>query len=281
MQSSKLRVYLEKERFDLILFTHFFPAEVCATAKRKGKINATLLTIVTDVIPHAVWINPGTDYYWVMAEESVQKLVKNGVRENQIHPNGIPISREFMTTNNRAVLEKRFGLKPNRLSILFTSGSFGIGPTEKVLHSFADLRDHIQVLVVCGNNRDLYETLNRKQFPFPVILFGFVNNMHEIMSASDLLIAKPGGATTCESLAKKLPMIILEPIPGQESYNAEWLKKRGAASQIGKPNEIKNLVQQIIQNPKLLTSVKEAIDKIAKPRAASDLADFILEQLKK
>ncbi|MBI4357845.1 MAG: hypothetical protein HY584_00975 [Candidatus Omnitrophica bacterium] len=281
IQSSNLRAYLEREQFDFILFTHFFPAEVSATAKQKGRLRATLITIVTDVIPHAVWINPGTDSYWVMAEESRQRLLRSGVSEDQIYPNGIPISREFITTNDRPALEKKLGLQPNRLSILFSSGSFGIGPTEQVLDSFRDLRDQIQVLVVCGNNRSLYGSLSGKQFPFPLILFGFVDNMHEIMSVSDLLIAKPGGATTCESLAKKLPMIILEPIPGQESYNAEWLIKRRAAFGMDRPGTIKDLVQEMIQNPELLASAKKAIEEIAKPHAASDLADFIAEHSKK
>ncbi len=281
IQSGKLRRYLTKERFNYIVFTHFFPAEVCATAKKKGLIDSKLITIVTDVIPHAVWQNSGTDFYWVMASESAEVLLRNGITPTQIHPNGIPVSSEFLEKVDVSALKNNFGLKPNRLTVLFTSGSFGIGPTETVLDSFENLRDKIQALVVCGKNQTLFETLNRKRFPFPVVLFGFVDNMHELMSVADLLVAKPGGATTCESLAKKLPMVIMSPIPGQESYNAKWLVSRGAAFQIKDPGEIKDIVSKIVNQPHTLDAMKQAIERIAKPQAASDIANFILSDFKK
>ncbi len=278
LQSGTLRQYLTSGQFDFILFTHFFPAEVCATAKKRGKLNAQLITIVTDVIPHTVWQNMGTDSYWVMAEESVKVLVRRGVARQQIYSKGIPVSSEFLQKNDLSVLKEKFGLKPNRLTILFTSGSFGIGPTEAVLDSFRELGNQIQALVICGRNRTLFESLNQKRFSFPVTLFGFVDNMHEMMSVSDLLIAKPGGATMCESLVKKIPMVIMSPIPGQESYNANWLLSHQAAFQITNPSEIKDIIVRIVNQPGLLDSMREAINRIARPRATSDIADFLLRK---
>ena len=280
LQSQNLRGYLKAGQFDVILFTHFFPAEVSATVKRKGLVHSKLITIVTDVIPHCVWQNPGTDYYWVMAEESADVLVQRGVPRSQILPMGIPVSLEFLKQNDVSVLRNKFGLKPGRLTILFTSGSFGIGPTEAVLDSFKEIGEQIQVLVVCGKNKTLFETLNQKLFPFPVIILGFVENMPELMSVADLLIAKPGGATTCESLVKKLPMVITSPIPGQESYNAKWLLGHHAAFEINHTSEIKDVVVKIINQPNLLEAARNVIEQIAKPRAAADIADFILTQLR-
>lgn len=282
LQSFNLRNYVQKGNFDHIIFTHFFPAEVCATLKRRGKIKSNLITIVTDVIPHRVWINSGTDHYWVMAEESANMVASHGgVDRRQIHVKGIPVSSDFLKPVNRTAIRKKLELDENRLTILFTSGSFGIGPTEEVLNSFSELKDHIQVIVVCGNNKALLHTLNGRQFQFPIRLFGFVDNMHELMSASDLLIAKPGGATMCESLVKGLPMIMTSPIPGQESANAEWLSSHQAAFKINDPSEIKNIVKRIIQNPGLLESNRSAIKRIAKPEATKDIATSILNDFKK
>ena len=123
-QSRTLRSYIEHGNFDFIVFTHFFPAEVCASLKRKRKINSTLVTIVTDVIPHRVWINPGTDIYWVMADESAKKLTKNGVLASQIQIKGIPVSSRFTRPVDQTVIRKQINFKNNRLTILFTSGSF-------------------------------------------------------------------------------------------------------------------------------------------------------------
>ncbi len=281
LQSTNLRNYIRNGNYDVIVFTHFFPAEVCATEKKKGNIKSTLITIVTDVIPHRVWINSGTDHYWVMSNESAQVLKNCGVGEKQIHVKGIPVSANFTKPVDRAAVRRRLDLSDRLLTILFTSGSFGIGPTEETLHSFSELKEHIQVIVVCGQNKVLFKTLNEKKFPFPVRIFGFVDNMYELMSAADLLIAKPGGATTCESLIKDLPMIITSPIPGQETENANWLSEHKAAFRIDKPSEIKEIVKQIVQNQNLLDSYRSAIKNITKPKATKDLADFILESLTK
>lgn len=280
LHSKRLREYVINGHFDYILFTHFFPAEVCATLKRKGKLHSSLITVVTDVIPHAVWQNPGTDFYWVMAEKSIPPLLKTGINRDKIYPNGIPISSKFTETKDVQSLQNQFGLKQNRLTTLFTSGSFGIGPIEKVLDSFGSLSDQIQAIVVCGKNRVLHDHLSNRRFPFTVSLFGFVDNMDEIMSVTDLMIAKPGGATMCEGLVKGIPMIIMSPIPGQETYNAQWLLEEKAAFRLKNPEDIKALVSDILNHPEILESARRAIRRIAKPNAGKDLVDFILSQSK-
>ena len=278
-QSFVLRRYLEQGQYDHIIFTHFFPAEVCATLKRKGKIKSNLITIVTDVIPHRVWINPGTDHFWVMAEESAKVLMANGVRQDQIQIKGIPVSTHFLEPVDRAVIRRKLELDEHRLTVLFTGGSFGMGPTEEVLHSFSEIKDKVQAIVVCGQNKILLHTLNSQTFSFPVRLLGFVDNMHELMSASDLMVAKPGGATTCESLIKGLPMIMASPIPGQETQNADWLDSHRAAFKVNHPHKITTIVKHMVHNADSLTLVRNAIKTIAKPNAAKDLADFILKRI--
>lgn len=281
LQSFHLRNYVQKGNFDHIVFTHFFPAEVCATLKRMGKIKSNLVTIVTDVIPHRVWINKGTDHYWVMAKESADVIASHGVDPKNIHIKGIPVSSDFLKPIDQTVIRKKLGFDEKRLTLLLTSGSFGIGPAEEVLTSLSEFKDQIQVIVVCGQNKILLHTLNGKQFPFPVRIFGFVNNMYELMSASNLLVAKPGGATMCESLIKGLPMIMTYPIPGQESNNAKWLSVHRAAFKIENPSEIKDIVKRVIQNPDLLESYQSAIKTIAKPEAAKDLVRFISADFQK
>ena len=279
-QARRLREYIKEKQFDFILFTHFFPAEVCARAKREGLIRSRLITAVTDVIPHAVWVNPGTDHYWVMAEESIELIAGKGISKELIFPGGIPISSHFITKPEKEPLREKLGLKNDRMTLLFTSGSFGTGPTEKILDSLQALGGKIQVLIVCGQNKSLFETLNKRRFSFPIFLFGFVNNMPELMSVSDLLIAKPGGMTMCESLVKGIPIIIIAPIPGQETYNAKWLLKRRAAFQVKRPNEIKDIVSRLIDDAHLFESTQSAIAQIAKPYAARDLVDFVLKNPK-
>ena len=274
-QSKSLRQFVIREKPDVIISTHFFAAEVFATAKRKGEIKSKILTVVTDVMPHTFWINEGTDRYWVMAEESRDALVKRGIPFDRVSVGGIPVDSAFCGQENREVLLDRFGMSPKRFNILFSSGSFGIGPTERWLEELRPYGNQIQVAVVCGRNRQLYEHLSENRYPFPIFLLGFVPNMHELMSVSDLLIAKPGGATTCESLAKGLPMLISAPIPGQETRNAEWLVKQGASIEVRTVQEFQIAIQKCVENQEFLHELKTAVGSIAKPNAARDLADFI------
>jgi len=213
-----------------------------------------------------------------MAEESRQRLLERGSSPGQVLVGGIPISPAFLEKKDRTTLMNQFGLSRERFTILFTSGSFGIGPTEAVLDSFKELKDRIQVMVVCGKNESLFDALNRRRFPFVTILFGLVHNMPEIMSVTDLLIAKPGGATTCESLAKRVPMIVLGAIPGQEVHNAEWLLGRRAAFHAKRVEEVRAVVLHILNHPHALAQAREAAARLAKPAAAKALVDFICER---
>ena len=275
IQSVPLRTYLKKKEFDFIVSTHFFPAQVAGRLKKGGAIKSTLITVVTDVIPHRVWRNPGTDVYWVMAEESEEALIAQGSDRRQIKIGGIPISQQFLVPYDRSSLQRKFGLDPDRFTILFSSGSFGLGPTEAVLNSLSCLRRPIQTIVVCGYNQSLYQDLNKKRYRFPTILFGFVDHMPELMTVSDLLLAKPGGATTCESLAMGLPMVITDSIPGQEAGNAKWLLNRKIAFELDRVDQAADLLEGILQDAALLQQIKREVSLSAKPNAARDLIHYL------
>lgn len=275
LQGEELINFVQRENPEVIISTHFFSAEVLASAKKKGLIKSRILTVITDVMPHSFWINEGTDAYWVMAEESKKALLGWKVPEKQIIAGGIPVHRDFLSLQDRENLTEKFGLTKGRFNILFSSGSFGIGPTEKWLLELEKFRDKVQALVVCGRNQTLYESLAKKRFPFPVVLMGFVSNMHELMSVSDLLVAKSGGATTCESLVKSLPMAISAPIPGQETRNATWLVSNQASIEVVRPGDLEKHVSRLLSHPTELQKMKIQISKIAKPNAAKDLIQFV------
>ncbi|MBI4388402.1 MAG: hypothetical protein HY582_05110 [Candidatus Omnitrophica bacterium] len=276
LQSKALRTFVEREKPDVIIATHFYAAQVFGTAKKKSEINSKLITVITDVMPHAFWVNEGTDQYWVMAEESKQELIRRNVLGNQIFVGGIPVGKEFVKKENCAELIAKFGLQPDRTTILFSSGSFGVGPTKDWLHELESFGSKIQVIVICGRNQELFHQLSSDKYTFPIVLTGFVTNMHEYMSVSDLLVAKSGGSTTSESLAKELPMLISAPIPGQETRNATWLLKKQASFQIKRPGDLKQAVQWFIEDPSRFQAAKEKIRTIAKPNAASDLVNHLL-----
>jgi len=282
MQSARLRAYVIQGKYDVILFTHFFSAEVCATLKRRGKLTSKLITVVTDVIPHQVWQNNGTDIYWVMAENSKSALMSRGIDEKRIYAKGIPVNDIFLKQLPPDELKASLGLSSERLTVLFTSGSFGLGPIQELLLLLNQWKTAVQAIVICGNNENLLKTLRAQEshYEYPVQLHGFIHNMHEMMDASDIMFAKPGGATMCESLVKDLPMIIVSIIPGQETFNAEWLLESEAAFKMNTVDDVDQIMKRVMGDKRSLENMRMALRKIAKPNAARDIASFVLNHEK-
>ncbi len=269
--------WARQEQPDFLICTHFYSAEFFSRLKREGKISAKILVVITDFAPHTFWVNPGTDFYWVMTAEAKAELVRRGIAAEKVIAGGIPLDPVFKPQGRRVEILQAQGLDPARLTVLMTSGSFGLGPYEEILRGMQAFRDRLQAIVVCGQNETVRKKLQGLPFLFPVKIFGFVDFMPELMEASDLLVAKAGGSTTVESLAKNLPLILFGSIPGQETRNADYLKTRYAAFAMEKPAQIEIILRNVLENPALLDQKKKAIRAIARPDAAADLARFVLK----
>jgi processive 1,2-diacylglycerol beta-glucosyltransferase len=275
----KLVERMKPEKPEAIIFTHFFAPEVLGREKEKGTLSAYTLTITTDFLPHAFWVNPGTDHYWAMSEEGKGILEGWGIPSEKITPAGIPILLRFQPRGQKREARIKEGLDEDRFTILITSGSFGLGPSAGVLQALREFGNQIQVIAVCGRNEAQRRALEQESYPFRLKLYGFVDHMDELMEASDLIVAKPGGATTCESLAKGVPMVVLEAIPGQEEGNAKLLKDRNASFFLGEPDDIRVILKGILDYPEVLEEKRRSIGKLASPRAAMEIAKFVLEKI--
>ena len=276
LHAKKLLEDIVRNQPDVIVSTHFLSPEILGRAKLKGLIRSKMITVITDFYPHTVWVNPGTDHYWVMADETKQDLTRRGVPSGIITVGGIPILPTFQPMGKKGEFRKKYGLDENRFTILLTSGSFGLGPQEAILEELKTFRDKVQCFVVCANNKELKAILESKTYPFPVKIFGFIDFMPDLMEASDLMVAKSGGSTTSEALTKGVVMVVMAPIPGQESRNVKLLKLRDAAYFLNDPHEIHAIIKGILEDPSSLQKKREAITRLAKPNASDDLVKMIL-----
>lgn len=281
-QARRLRLWLEAEEPDVVMATHFLPAQVTAALKQQLRLRATLITIVTDYYPHAFWVNPGTDGYAVGAETTRQTLLRRGVDPARIRVVGIPVDPKFSQELNRAALRGRWQLDDRRLTVLVTSGGFGVGPVEELVRTIigrAALRERVQLLVVCGRNPALQARLERlaDRQPDRLRVFGFVSNMQELMASSDVVITKPGGLTVTEALVRHLPMILIAPIWGQEQWNARWLAAQGTAVMARRLGEIVAHLEAWVRDPSALERVREACATAAHPHAAEQIVAWARE----
>jgi processive 1,2-diacylglycerol beta-glucosyltransferase len=263
-----------------ILCTHFLPLELLSDLKARGKINTPVHAVITDVSPHGFWVYPHIDHYHVANEASARELECKGIAAECISASGIPINPIF--ANSTPTLQMRAQLKlPQRPTVLLLSGGFGVGPLLSMLNAFSGSDTGLSLIVVAGRNAEL-ETACRERAAIlatPVTVLGFVDNIHELMDACDLVVTKPGGLTTNEILAKGKPMALVAPIPGQEQRNCDYLLEEGAAVRLHDVADAAWHFKRWLNNPELMARMQKNAQRIAKPHAAAHVARHLLGAL--
>lgn len=263
--------YLLNENPDCIISTHFLSSEISAQLKKIRKINSKVVTVITDFGVHPFWISAGTDLYIVASDFTKQILIDEGIKESAVRVLGIPVNPKFLEVFNQDELLAKFNLDKNRFTVLVVTGSFGMGPVEKIVDA---LYQEVQILAVCAKNIKLFEILKRKNYP-SVRVFPFVDNIQELMAVSDLILTKPGGLSIVESLVMDLMPIFIVPIPGQETENIKALANYGIGMEASDVQRIKETIIYFRDHPDKLKNIKETIRKIKKPFAARDICDAI------
>jgi processive 1,2-diacylglycerol beta-glucosyltransferase len=263
--------FLIEEDPDLIISTHFAPPELAAHLKDKGKIRARLVTVITDFGVHPFWVSRGTDLYIGASEYTKARLIEQGVAEDKIKICGIPVDPRFLIAHDRDSLCEKIGIKKDFFTVLVMTGSFGIGPIEKIV---AGLCGEAQILVVCANNRKLFNRLSSKKLS-TVKVFGFVNNADELMAVSEVIITKPGGLSTSEILVMNLAPIFISVIPGQERGNVQALASCGIGLELDDVIEIRKAVVDYRDHPEKLLQIHEKIAAVRKPNAAEEICNAV------
>lgn len=280
MNFEKLQSLLEDFKPDAVACTQAFPCGMIADLKnRNGLIRTPLFGVLTDYYPHSYWIYPTIDYFIVPAEESRERLRQNGIPQEKVKIFGIPIDPKFNNKTDVKFVKLGLGLELDKPTVLVMGGGQGYGPIKDIVLLLDGLSVDFQIIVVCGINGRLFRWLasQRRKFNKKIAPLQFVDNVNELMAASDIIITKPGGLTTAEALAKGLPMIIVDPIPGQEAKNAQFLTQIGAAVQVDNTAAIGLEVNELLTNPSRLNQMKEAALIHGHPNAAMDLAKLILK----
>ncbi len=270
---------------DAIICTHFLPFISISNELKKQHDNLNFFAATTDFDVHSLWIDSIVRRYYVFHDETAWQLEAKNVPRAKISVKGIPVSPEFLDVETPTVTRRRLGLRTT-FTILILSGGFGIGKVEEIVRETANslegFRDRqFNLLVVCGKNSRAVNALTSYSFPQNVRaqVFGFVNNVYELMNASDLLVSKSGGLTSAEAMAKNLPMLIIDPIPGQESRNADVIVEHGAGWRAVNLANLSYKLGQVIEHPSLLAHARKAATLLAKPRAAQDILEDVYETI--
>lgn len=279
LNTKHLLMFVENFKPDVIACTHFLPAEVLGAQRAKGKLRAPVYTILTDYDIHSMWIQEGVTGYFVASSEMAHALREKGIGTAFVEVSGIPILPEFAREYPpRETTRQTLGLNPAQRTVLVAAGGFGMMSADDAVKLLAGHLPEAQFLAVAGRNAELEKRLKKlaRAYKGRVKPFGFVDNMHELMAASDLAVSKSGGLTTSECLAMGLPMLVFNPIPGQEERNAIYLLEHGAGLWARTPAQMLFKVKALLDDPKRLADMQEAARRIARPRAAFDIAERLM-----
>ena len=277
--SRKMEKILRDFNPDVVVCTQAFACGVLAAWKQKtGNRLPVLVGVLTDYVAHRYWAHPQVDMYVVPNDATRGTLIAQGVAPDRIRVHGIPVSDRFLTPVDKDTVYRSLDLKPGLPLILLMGGSLGLGPMQSVIRKLDRLPQPFYIVAVTGKNEELRERLERRgaKLRHPTRIFSFVENVHELMDAAELVVTKPGGITTAECLVKRLPMIIINPIPGQEAKNTELLLAQNVAVQAKKAKDVMELVDEFLRNPERLRAMREAARGLGRPYAARDAAIDIL-----
>jgi processive 1,2-diacylglycerol beta-glucosyltransferase len=269
--SRKFAKLVQKFQPDAVICTHYLPVELLGGLREKWPGPPPLtISVVTDFEAHALWMDPSVDLYCVAAEETRARLVARGAKPAQVLATGIPISARFSNSIDIDAVRKRYGLRDDLPTLLVLSGGFGMGPVAAILAGLDKIDQPFQTLVVAGRNEALRRDLAAQDRAHPTHVLGFVNNMHELMAAADLLVTKPGGLTTSEALAMGKPLFIINPIPGQEAANSDFLLEHGAAAKVNSIDDLPFRLGQLLGSRKL-AAMARAARAVGRPGAAEEI----------
>jgi processive 1,2-diacylglycerol beta-glucosyltransferase len=299
--SRKLERHIERTQPDVVICTHYGPIEVLGRmAREAGKRKGTglespvnrqagkpalqergmpfVVSVVTDFEAHALWMGECVDLYCVAAEATCARLLARGAMPDNLAVTGIPISNKFAGTVNAREVRARLGLRDDQPVVLLLSGGFGWGPISETLAELDKVASRFQTVVVCGRNKELRREVAAQDRAHPTHVLGFVSNMPELMAVADVVISKPGGLTTSEALASALPMVVINPIPGQEAANSDFLLQAGAAIKVNRVEEMSQRVGQLLGSKKLAEMAKAA-RAVGQPTAARNVCEAVLERM--
>lgn len=226
---------------DFIIFTHFTPANVF----RSLKLSIPHASVVTDYIAHSLWQNGNDQKYFVAGKKTKKSLEDLGVKPKNIFISGIPVAPEFYEKYDKNNICETLGLNPDKKIVTIMPCGFGKINTIKVAKNILE-NDNYQVVALAGKNKKLlkkYHSIKNQN----LTAVGWTDKAPEYLKIADIIISKPGGLTSTECLTLEKPLILINPIPGQEEHNVEYLMQNNLAIQLTDEDNIWETIEKSTQ----------------------------------
>ncbi len=272
----KSKALINEYKPDIVICNHPFIVPEIINTRSTNKFTYSVFVLMTDLDFHEGWVYPGVDRYIVSNNFMHIKLLQKDIPNDKICCYGIPTSYKFVEEKDKTQARKELNLR-DMTTVLLIGGSFGAGKIQKVFKQIASSKLDIQIVVIAGKDVSLKNDLLKvsNMYDKPIKILGYTNQMSLYMDAVDILITKPGGLTITEAMIKCVPMIIINPIPGQEEENADFLLNKGI-SVLANNKNISLVLMDLLKDKERIQDMKQNSARYAKPNACKDILNLII-----
>lgn len=261
---------------DLIVTTHpLVNGLVLEAVERTGARTPVVAQVSELVAVHSSWVDPRLTGYALATQEARLAALERGAAAVSVRVLGLPVGPRFGRLD-REVERRALGLETQRFTVLALGGGEGAGGLRMAIKALLESELDLQLMVVCGRNAALEERLRQLRPPFPMRVFGYVDDVAALMAAADVVITKGGPQTIAETLASRRPVLVTGTLPGQERGN-EWLVQRwGVGSFVPTPARVVASVARLALDEAAYAAMAAAAAQRARPDAATRVAEWAL-----
>jgi processive 1,2-diacylglycerol beta-glucosyltransferase len=278
---SKFEHFVRAYAPDVLICTHFLPVMLLSDLKVEGEWNAPLYCVITDYMVHSQWLNRGVDGYFLASEITRAAMIARAAPPAILHVTGIPVKLEIADPKPAAEMRARLRLPSGPPLIALFGGGIEPRRVRRMVTLLLEGAAPATLVVVAGRSEELAGALaDLSDGPnVQLRVLGMIDYVDDLVAASDLVITKSGGLIVSEVLARGAPMLIVDPIPGQEEWNADFVAGSGAGIQLRNPEAVPPAASGLLGQPERLAMMREQARRFGRPRAALDIAERVLGEL--
>lgn len=276
-----LEKFVKESKADAIICVQQIPSRLLQLLDREGELPQPHYVVVTDVMAHSTWLNPGVEGYFLPSDLTAEVLAQRGIDRSLLHVTGIPVKLEIMTPKSKDEARRRHDLPLDQPVVTLFGGGLQTKRVRLMVSKLLASATAGMLVVVAGRNDKLLTHLDDLTDGPSMTLrrLGLIDYVDDLVVASDLVITKAGGLITSEVLARGTPMVIIDPFPGQEEWNADVVTAMGAGVQLRLPEMVPPAVNHLLNQPEQLAFMSQQSKKIGQPQAALRIAEIILNNL--
>ncbi len=266
---------------DVIVCTHFLPMELLVRLKRNAQLTQPVYCVITDYAAHTFWTYTEIDGYFVADEQTRKQLIDRGVSPSQINVSGIPIDPDIAEAKECDVVRKQLGLPSDTYVITLFGGGVSSERIRVIVEGLLESDAEGSLIVVAGRNPKVVDELSdlRSSPTLDLQVLGYITYVDDLIVASDLVITKAGGLIVSEVLARGVPVVVIDPILGQEEWNADYVVSSGSGVQLRMAESAPKTVRRLLQASVILDYMRDSAALTGRPRSAMEIAEKVIADI--